>query len=144
MTLKSVVSSMKYRKTSLWILEVWKEEVKEFGICLFKINKKNKNTLCEICPKSRGKAPDQMCETQFLHISIILTSLHSFNLLFPLIVSVQQLYLSFHLYSLHFPHLLPDSSHTHGDSPHSQYSSHSPHSVPQFFILVFTDSLLGL
>ena len=47
--------------------------------------------LCEIRPKLTIKTPDQICETKFLQIrslSIILTSLHVFNLSFPLLFSV--------------------------------------------------------
>ena len=52
------------------------------GIYLLKINSKNKNTLCEKCPKLTRKAQDQMCETNFLQMClfyVILTSLHSLN-----------------------------------------------------------------
>ena len=50
-------------------------------------------------------------------------------------MSFLALYLSFHLDSLH---LHPDSLHSNTDS------RHFTHSVPQFPILAFTDSLLGL
>ena len=60
-------------------------------IYLFKINNKNRKALCEICHKLTRKAPDQMCETNSLQMcsfSIILTSLHSLNLSFPMLFSV--------------------------------------------------------
>ena len=50
----------------------------------------------------------------------------------------------FHPDSLHFPHYHSDSPQSHHDSPrfHADYprSHHSPHSVPRFSILAFTDS----
>ena len=61
------------------------------GFYLFKINNKKRKTLCEICPKLKRKAPGQMWETKFLQMtlfSIILTSLHSLNLSFPLLFYV--------------------------------------------------------
>ena len=61
------------------------------GIYLFKINNKNRKTLCEICSKLKRKEPDQTCETKFLQVcsfSIILTSLQSLNLLYPLLFYV--------------------------------------------------------
>ena len=49
-----------------------------------------------------------------------------------------------HLDSLHFPHYHSDSPQSHPDSPcflpDSPRSHHSPHSVPRFSILAFTDS----
>ena len=61
------------------------------GIHLLNINSKNRKTLCEICPKLVRKAADQLCESKFLLISsfsIILTSLQSLNLSFPLLFCV--------------------------------------------------------
>ena len=60
-------------------------------IYLFKINNENRKILCEICLKLIRKATDQMCETTFLQMcsfSIILTSLHSLSLSFPLLFYV--------------------------------------------------------
>ena len=127
------------------------------GIYLFKINNKNRKILCQICLKLTRKAPGQMRETKF----IILTSLQFFNLSFSLL---------FHVISaaiLKFPPWFPASprwfptffvflprfpasprwfstpafpshfSHSH------PYSLHFSHSVPQFPILTFTDSLLS-
>ena len=58
------------------------------GINLFKIKNKNRNTLFKIWPKKTRKVAHQMCETKFLQMCLfftILTSLHSLNLLFPLL-----------------------------------------------------------
>ena len=89
------------------------------------------------------KAPDQMCETKFLQMCsffIILTSLHSLNLSFPLLFDVISipLYLSFQLDFLHphtdfphffaFPPMLPAFP-SHSSQSHT-HSPHFPHSVP--------------
>ena len=61
------------------------------GIYLFKMNNKSRSTLCEICSKLTGKAPDQMCGTTLLQMysfSIILTSHHSLSLWFLLLFYV--------------------------------------------------------
>ena len=92
-----------------------------------------------------------------------MTFVQSFSLPFPLLFHViSTLYLSFHLDSLHrhpdSHHFLcfhPDSPQSHADSPHPHshsiprifpipYSPHFCHSVLQFTILAFTDSLLSL
>ena len=106
-----------------------------------------------------------MCETKFLQMcsfSIILTSLHSLNLSFPLLFCV--IYIAILKFTLwlpasppwfptffalpsRFPALPPwfskptFPSHSSNSRP---YSPHFSHSIPQFLILVFTHSLLSL
>ena len=71
----------------------WYENYLAFPTCiyLFKTNNKNWKILCKICPKLTRKTLGQMCETKFLQMcsfSIILASLHSLNLSFPLLFYV--------------------------------------------------------
>ena len=78
--------------------------------------------------------------------------MHTFPCIFTLLQSYNSsaplLYEDSHPDSTHFqrdcprshpdsPHSHPDSSYSHPDSPHYH---HSPHSVPRFPILAFTDS----
>ena len=70
---------------------------------------------------------------------------HCYSMLFL------SLYLSFHLDSLHPNPDFPRFSHFHPHSPHSFFDSrtrisvpHFPHSVPQFPIWAFTDSLCSV
>ena len=56
------------------------------GIYLFKINNKNKKTLCKTWTKVKKKTPAQISEIKFLQMCsfiIILTSFHSLNSSFP-------------------------------------------------------------
>ena len=111
--------------------------------------------LCKICPKLTRKVPVQMCGTNVCTFSVILTSLHSLNLSFPLpfgVISTAMLSFHFdsHSDSPHFSHFqpvprIPGRFQTTTFSSYSSfshpYSTHSPHSIPQF--LIFTDSLLS-
>ena len=85
-----------------------------------------------------------MCEAKFLEIcsfSIILTSLHSFNLSFQLpfyvifaaIPNFPPSFLHRHADSQHFSHFQPDSPHIHADSPHSQ-------PIPRISLISFPNS----
>ena len=130
------------------------------GIYLFKINNKNRTIFCKICPNLTRKVPDQMSATKFL-------KMRSFSILSALWIH------HFHCYSistatLKFPPWFPASppwfstifafpsrfftfpnwfltpafpSHSSHSHP---YSLHFSHSVPQFPILDFTNSLLSL
>ena len=115
--------------------------------------------------KLTRKAPDKTCETKFLQMCsffIILTSLHSLNLTLPLLFYVISIaILKFPLWFLASPTWFPTFfaltprfptfprwfvkpaflSHSSNSRP---YSPHFPHSVPHFFILDFTHSLLSL
>ena len=88
---------------------------------LFKINNNNRKNLCKICPILTTKSPGQICQTKFLQMcsfSINLTSLHSLNLSFPLLVYViSTAILKFHLHSLY----------VHTDSPHFWHFHHRSH-----------------
>ena len=172
MTRKSVESPINWNieKNTTINTEGLKEEVKEIenhidlpfylpfptGIYLFKINNINRKTLFEICPKLTRKVPDQMCKTKFLQMcsfSIILTSLHSLNLSFPLLFYVISTAIPKFPFWLStsppwFPKLFVfpprfSASPSHSSQSHP-YSPHFPHSVPQFPISVFTDNLLRL
>ena len=88
------------------------------GIHLFKINNKNRKTLCEICPELTRKAPVQMCGTNVCTFSVILTSLHSLNLSFPLPIGViSTVILKFPLW---FPLWFPTFFAFPTSSPHSR------------------------
>ena len=120
---------------------------------LFKINEKNRNTLCKICPKLTRKAADQMCETKFLQMCslfIILASLHSLNLSFPLLFYVISTairkfqpwfpasppwfptFFAFPPRFLAFTRWFPAPAFPSHSSHSHPYSPHFPHSVPQF------------
>ena len=107
------------------------------------MNNKNRKALCEICPKSTRKAPEQMCETKVLQICL-------FSPLFEFIISIAIL-CCFYRYTYvsalipciatlipsHFSYFHPDSSHSHVDSPHP----HS-HLIPLFPTLIVLMSLI--
>ena len=103
-TLKSVVAPIKWNieKTPLWMPKIEKEELKKLsenhvdlwfhlalstGIYLFKINNKTERHMSKV----NKKGTRSNCETKLLQMclfSIILTSLHSFNLSFLLLFNV--------------------------------------------------------
>ena len=110
-------------------------------IYLFKINNKNRKTLCEIRPKLT-------IETNFLQMcsfSIILTCLYSLNLSFLLlfyVISTTTLkfppsFPASQSWYPNFSYFHPDFPHSHADSPHP-YS----HSIPRIPTLILRISLI--